>query len=251
LKSPNNFICANALKNILSINYKIDSFGFSSGQLELSLLNGGHDITFFTNKFFIWEFWQHLKSNHELLISDIKYLHDKLDNRDIVSLKETWTTFFDDSELRGALFYLMNRYSVNGIFSRSEIIKTNFSPLNLRQLNLVAPLIKDADFRYHEHEDLCEFIDALSGDNIYLIPATDYKYKVLKNNTVPNQEEVYFNHERIFDLLKNSDKKILAIYKYNDYVDRMYNNKIYIDISGQITDNKKIAEEIVFNNFDL
>jgi len=47
------------------------------------------------------------------------------------------------------------------------------------------------------------------------------------------------------------NKKILAIYKYNDYVDQMYKNKIYVDKSGKITNNKKIAEEIVFNNFGL
>ena len=62
---------------------------------------------------------------------------------------------------------------------------------------------------------------------------------------------MYFNHERIFNILKESDKKILAIYKYNDYVDQMHNNKIYIDKSGKVTSNKKVAEEIVFNNFDL
>ena len=116
---------------------------------------------------------------------------------------------------------------------------------------MVAPLLENADFRYHKHEDFCDFIKDLDGDNIYLIPAAEYKYRVLKRNYVPNQEEVYFNHERIFNILKKSDKKILAIYKYNDYVDQMHNSKIYIDKSGKATSNKNIAEEIVFNNFDL
>lgn len=251
LKSPNNFICAEALKNIIPKNSKIDSFGFTSGQLELSLFNDGYNITFFTNKIFVWEFWLHLKTNSETFINDIKYVHNYLDDRDLAYMKDKWITFFDQSESRAALFYLLNRYSTNGIFSRNEIYRSNFSPLNLRQLSTFAPLIESADFRYHEHYDLCDFIDNLKGDNIYLIPATEHKYKVLKRNVFHNQEEVYFNHERIFNILKESDKKILAIYKYNDYVDQMHNNKIYIDKSGKVTSNKKVAEEIVFNNFDL
>mgnify|MGYP003136142493 CR=1 FL=1 len=229
LKSPNNFICAEALKNILSKDFKIDSFGFSSGQLELSLYNDGYDIIFFTNKIFVWEFWQNLKTNPEMFISDVKFLHNSLENRDLIPLKDRW---YD-------------------IFSRNPINKNNFSPLNLRQLDTLAPLIKSTDIRYHDHDDLCDFIDALEGDNIYLIPANKYEYKVLKRNYIPNQEEVYFNHERIFNILNDSDKKILAVYKYNDYVDQMYKNKIYVDKSGKITNNKKIAEEIVFNNFGL
>ena len=251
LKSPNNFICAEALKNIISKDSKIDSFGFSSGQLELSLLRDGYDITFFTNKLFVWEFWLHLKTNHVNFIDDVRSIHESLNFNDLVNIKQNWTKLFDETEFRAALFYLLNRYSSNGVFSRNEIIKTNFSPLNLRQLDMVAPLIKNADFRYHKHEDLCDFIQDLEGDNLYMIPATEYKYRVLMGNYVPNQEEVYFNHERIFNILNDSDKKILAIYKYNDYVDQMYKNKIYVDKSGKITNNKKIAEEIVFNNFGL
>ena len=251
LKSPNNFICAEVLKNIISKDVKIDSFWFLSGQLELSLYNNGYDVTFFTNKFFVWEFWQHLKNNHEVFIGNIKYVHDNLEDRDLVYIKDTWTTFFDDSDLRAALFYLLNRYSTNGIFTRNEIMKTNFSPLNLRQLNLLAPLIENAEFRYHNQEDFCDFIEADNEDNLYLIPATEYKYKVLKNNIIKNKEEVYFNHERIFKLLKNSDKKILAIYKYNQFVEKMHENKILIDRSGQRTNNRNLAEEIVFYNFSL
>jgi len=251
LKSPNNFICAEALKNIIPKDFKIDSFGFASGQLELSLFNDGYDITFFTNKIFVWEFWQNLKTNPEMFISDVKFLHNSLENRDLILLKDRWYDIYKESDLRAAMFYLLNRYSTSGIFSRNAINKTNFSPLNLRQLDTLAPLIKSTDIRYHNHDDLCDFIDALEGDNIYLIPANKYEYKVLKRNYVPNQEEVYFNHERIFNILKESDKKILAIYKYNDYVDQMHNNKIYIDKSGKVTSNKKVAEEIVFNNFDL
>ena len=248
LKCPHKFVCSDFLKKTLDQNQKIVSFAFSAGTLEIDLHLHGYDLLACSNRPYIMEFWDHLQKSPTGLLTTIRYLHDKVKTAQLTYYRDNWTTIFDRPHQRAAMFYLLNRYSDSGLFSRTAITKHNFSPLNLSMFQHHADIAKNLKLGFDPNNDFCDSFQHLDKNSILLIPIGEYKKRLLIKNT-KSPEAYNFNHQQIKDYLLMQEQKVMLIYKYNKHTDNFYDNKIYINKYGDVTENPELAEDLIVSNF--
>ena len=249
LKCPHNFVSTSYLKEKITTEHKINAFALSAGTIEFDLWENGHDLTLFSNQYFVWEFWKCLQNSPHSLVYNIKYFHNNLKVSEIGFYRNRWYTKFTDPYQRAALFYLLNRYSETGHFSHSEVTKHNFSPLNLQTLERFAPVVKTIEMIYDNQRDFTVSFGHLEPSSVLLVSAGEYKQAFLRGKNVRSPETYYFNHEKMREYLLSKRQKVVLIYKYNHFTDKFFNNKTYINKFGFVTENPELAEDLIVSNF--
>lgn len=251
LKCPHNFVSLDFLKDTLDKNVPIDCFAFRGGSIEISLMLDNFDITAFTNLYHVWEFWRCLINSPENLMMNIEFFHKNIKEKELAYYKQKWFIQFTNPYQRASVFYLLNRYSENGLFSQSELTKHNFSKLNVLSFERFAPLVKDLNLIYDNQTDFTNSFAHLNKEHLLFLPMGKKNNKLLKSKNVRSPETFYFNEDKIFDYFKKSDQKIILLYKYDESIDKLDFNKIHITKFGTRTTNTDLAEDTIIANFDL
>ena len=249
LRCPDQFVSTEFIKDKIPIDCKINSFALGAGTIELNLIDSGYDITVCSNLYYVWEFWKCLITDPYKLFHNIEYNHKTLNSNDLAFYRNNWTRKFDSPFQRAALFYLFNRYSEDGDFTSSELSKHNFSPLNIRSLENFIESSANINLKLDRSLDFTDSIKLLPSDNILIIPVGRCKNTILKPRASTSPNKYFFNHKNLREHIDNREQKILLIYKYNDYVDKMYNDKVYINKFGKATENRDLAEDMIVVNF--
>tara|TARA_R110002124_G_scaffold66722_1_gene181484 strand:+ start:65 stop:877 length:813 start_codon:yes stop_codon:yes gene_type:complete len=249
LRCPDQFVSTEFIKDKIPIDCKINSFALGAGTIELSLIDSGYDITVCSNLYYVWEFWKCLITDPYKLFHNIEYNHKTLNSNDLAFYRNNWTRKFDSPFQRAALFYLFNRYSEDGDFTSSELSKHNFSPLNIRSLENFIESSANINLKLDRSLDFTDSIKLLPSENILIIPVGRCKNTILKPRASTSPNKYFFNHKNLREHIDNREQKILLIYKYNDYVDKMYNDKVYINKFGKATENRDLAEDMIVVNF--
>ncbi len=250
LKCPNKFVCGNFIQDKIPSDAKISSFAFSSGSVEFDLFENHYDISFYSNRYYIWEFWRCLINSPEYMFKTIKFFHEHLSARDIRHYRDNWITSFENPFERAALFYLLNRYSSNGTFSFSDVDKNNLSYLNFLTFEREMFNASELDLNLIDQKDFTEVFDLLAHEDVLLIPIGKQKNTFLKNKNVTSPETYFFNHNKIRDHLLSNKQRVVLAYKYSKHTDDFYKEgKTYINKLGFVTKNPELAEDLIVSNF--
>jgi hypothetical protein len=233
----------------LPLNSKINSHALNAGDIEMRLLEAGHHITMHSNLYYIWEFWNCLNTEPYRIYHNAEYYHKQLRASDLVFYRDSWTRKFEDPYQRSALFYLFNRYSDNGDFASCELSKYNFSPLNLRSFDRFIQNLDTLDLKLTKEKDLTDDIRTLDDSKVLMIPIGYCSNTFLKPRSSSSPVRYFFNHTALREHIDKKNHKILLVYKYNDYVDSMYDEVIYINKFGKVTNNRELAEDMIVKNF--
>lgn len=251
LKCPNNFKSTPYLKSILDQDVKINSFAFNTGHVELSLFENNYNISVHSNKYHIYEFWRCLLNSPDSLLHSIEYLHENMNDRDVLFYKNNWNKTFKDPYDRAALFYLLNRYSQHGAFTRNAVDKNNLSYLNLRTFKKASHSIKELKLVYDQNDNYSDSFSHFGSDDLIMLPVGLYEQNFLKHKKLKTSDAYDFDHNELKKILLKKEQKIILIYKYNKLIDDLYKRKVYIDQFGLKTENPKKAEDVIITNFEL
>lgn len=251
LKCPNNFVSANFLKSNIDKDMKINSFAFNSGHLELELLQSGHNITVYSNEYYIYEFWRCMINSPHHLLNKIKFMHDSVPMSLMLDHKNNWKRTIKEPYARAAIFYLLNRYSENGSFTRTRIAKENLSFLNLRVFENCIDDLNNIELVYDENDCFTNSFAHFSKDQILMVPAGRYEENLFKHKRVKTADSHDIDHMELKNLILNERQKIILIYKHNKFIENLYDHKIYIDKFGRRVDKLETAEDVIITNFDL
>jgi hypothetical protein len=249
LKCPNSFVCSRFIKDKLPNEEKISSFAFCSGHIELDLFQNNYDISVFSNRYYVWEFWKCMINSAESVLDTAKHFHKVLTPRDIQHYRDNWLISFEDPYERAALFYLLNRYSENGNFSYSEVDKNNLSYLNFVSFERSMSNVRLLDLHLDKRKDFSKSFKLLDSDSILLIPVGVQRNGFLKNKNVTTPETYVFDHQKMKEYVLSERQKVILIYKYSDFTDKFFENKTYISKFGTITENPELAEDLIVSNF--
>lgn len=248
LKCPNKFVSSTFLKGFLDADSKIKTYGLKAGHIETDLHLAGFDITMTTNRYFVWEFWNCLIKSPWGLRNAIEYYHRETNTGELSYFKDNWFTTFKKPEDRAAFFYLLNRYSKNGSLECAELSRHNFSKFNLVSLENSIPLLENLKLSFTEYENLIFSFDKADDDVIILIPVGKMKVDHILRKEVKTLDTPNYNFENIKKYLNEDKNKMVAVFKYDKYVEHFFDNKIYINKFGMRTEDRTLAEDLIVTN---
>lgn len=248
LKCPNKFVSSVFLKSFLNEENNIKSYGLKAGHIETDLHLAGLNITMVSNRYHVWEFWKCLIEVPERLLSTIEYYHREIKVSDLSHFKDNWYKMFEDPLERAAMFYLFNRYSVNGVTSCSGISKHNFSKFNIVSFEKSIPLAKDLKLKFTANEDFVDSFKNIKDDAAVLVPIGKLKLDHILKKENRSIDTANYNLHNLKHYISSSERKVVLIFKYNREIDLFFDNKIYINNYGMVTEDSNKAEDLIVTN---
>lgn len=250
LKCPNKFVSSAFLKNFLNKDNNIKTYGLRSGHIETDLHTAGLNITMVCNRYHVWEFWKCFIEVPERLLNTIEYYHREMKTGDLSYFKDNWYKMFEDPIERAAMFYLFNRYSISGATNCFEISKHNFSKFNIASFEKAIPFAKSLKVKFTANEDFVDSFKNIKDDATVLVPIGKLKLdQVLKKETRSIDTANYDLHS-LKEYISLSERKTLLIFKYNKQIDLFFDNKIYINNYGIVTEDPNLAEDLIVTNIN-
>ena len=240
------------LKQIIPKGSVVYSYLLYSGQLEFSLCQNDRFVCAHTNKYAICEFWECMLDEprriYEIISSDNFSFPDE---RMLYLLQESWMRC-SDAYLRSAIFYYLNRCSSTGNASSGILEPTQLNPFLLTQLKNFE--MKNFHVEYQKTTDQSIF-KALENDSdcdYYLIPAGEFNHNLFDEGKSRGFDTTIVDHKEIeTQFKKNTDKKIVMVYKFHKKLLTMYKEASIAMINryGDLTDEQNNCEEIIVTNF--
>jgi len=189
-------------------------------------------------------FWNELLTNSELLYTEIKKYHPLSTE----TFKEFQKNIMSETNTlkKAAMFYVINRSSFSGITLSGGMSKNHprFTEKSIE--NILNFKIKNFNV---EKMDFKDSIPKHKNDFLYLDPP----YLLETNNLygVKGNTHKDFDHQRLFELLKDRDQWIMS-YNKSDIIIEMYKDfKYYIPEWSYGMSNDKTSKEIIIFSKDL
>ena len=251
LKCPNNFASADYIRNKLTADDKIVSFGLYSGYLEMDLFEKGHDITIYTNRYWTYEFWRCLANSPDSVVRSVEFFHRKLSVWDISQCRDKWFERFEDPYDRAGVYYLLNRYSKSGHIFDLDLSKHNFSRLNLSFLERHSAAAKKLKLFYVEEESPDKIFKQVPSDDVVLLPIGKFKRKYILEKKTQAIDSPTYDYEKLKESLINNEHRMIIVHKYDHHADKFYDrvHKTYINKFGMTTEKPELAEDLIVSNF--
>ena len=250
LKCPNKFVSSAFLKQFLNTETSIKTYGLKAGHIETDLHLAGFDVTMTTNRYFVWEFWNCVIKNPWGLRNAIEYYHRETNTGDLGYFRENWFTLFRKPEDRAANFYLLNRYSTSGTLQCKNLSRHNFSKFNLVSFENSIPLMESLKLSFTSHEDLVSSFEEIDNDLVILIPVGKMSRDYILKKEVKTLDTANYDFDKIKDYMNKDENKMVLVFKYDKYTDRFFDNKIYINKFGVVTENPDLAEDLIVTNIN-
>lgn len=254
IKTDYSFVCARTLNQLLPESTAIKSALLFDGQIECELAFSDRPITITTNKYVIYEFWDCVTKNPYLIADMADALHESMDPQMIYLLQNDWPRF-KDPFYRSALFFLLNRYSLNGTISHGNFSTDNYSTLCGKSLiNFFENYPIDKLNIVHYNEDrYYKTLNRFNDDEILLLPFGNLKSSPLIKTSQEGHEKYDNNLAVLSNVLSNYDNKFVVIVKSNRRILKEMNkfNIFMVNNHGELTNDERLAEELIITNLDI
>ena len=252
LKDPHDFKSAPVINRILPNQCEIKSYAFFSGQMEFSLFSKNRNFVFLTNKIGIYDFWKHVFDNPYVVAKHADAMHKQTTSSVVETYRQDLFTY-REPHMRAAIFYLLNRYSDSGMISHGNFNLSNYNFLTTHHLSNLNDSEYDFELKYYPDELSEDGIDYSDPEDVILLPIGKYKPGLLISGVGNAFDEYSFNHDRLFNALKEKENRFVICYKADRrLVDicRDY-NIVYVNKYGIATSNILQASEFVITNMDV
>jgi site-specific DNA-adenine methylase len=218
---------------------------FGGGTVETSLAKDGHSIIGYIHYRRLYDFWNSTLIDPERLYKLAQHFYP-IENEKIFHNFQEMQDIPDDSHMRAALFFVLNKSTKNGLVSCGKLVEEHsklneLSLLNLKSFNQPNMEVREGDY-----------VSALrqvnnKEDYVVCLPPPYKSDSALQSHPPPEIPVV--DHEKLKKLL-GEQKFWLVAYKYCEEVEALYSGytKIYLDVSGRKTVDVKKAKDIIFTN---
>lgn len=254
VKSQINFNSAPTIKQLIHPDQQVVSALLFSGQLECEL--SFHDVDFImsTNRHAIYEFWECFIKDPYRLAETADSLHEEMSPQLVYVFQNDWPRF-KDPFFRSSIFFLLNKYSVDGTISHGNFNTNNYSPLNGRSMINFHENndIQKLKLKYYKAEKFHESFEDLKANQILFIPAGKYSPSPLANQTFAGHDKYVYNEKALKRAIYGLNKNFILVYKYHPKLVIEYKNfkHIMVDKLGQPTTNSAAADELIITNLEL
>ncbi len=252
LKSPHGFICASFLKELIPQEASIRTFLPFSGEVELSLVGDGRDVSIHTNNYVVYEFWSCYKTDPFRIADQAEQLHERTVPGMIKTYQKEWPSF-RDPYLRSAIFFLLNRYSQTGTLSYGNCSMNNYTPMCLNYLRRANESVTKIRITYHKSDNCLEGLIENAGDAVSLIMAGKLNATPLSRKNSMGYEDYNINYRFLKRQIEESSNKFVIAYKNHPRIFSLYKgyNMIRLNKFGKITSNPRLTEEVIVTNLEL
>jgi hypothetical protein len=252
LKSPDGFVCASYLKELINPIKPIRAFLSFSGEVELALLADNRDVIINTNNYVIYEFWSCFSADPVRISDQAQALHGRTIPGMIKTYQKDWPGV-RDPYLRSAIFFLLNRYSESGTLSYGTTSMGNYSPMCLNNLRRCDESVTQIKIIYHKTEDYLEGIDECPSDGVALLMVGQFNGGPLGRRLHSGHETYNINHRDLKKRLLASEKDFVLVYKAHHSLLHLYKGYTIILLNkfGKVTNNIGIAEDMIITTLKV
>jgi len=236
------------LKKLIPKGSSVSSFFFYDGTVEVALANSGRTIVAHTNKYPVYEFWTTLIKDAKEIAMAAEFIHERLLEPEMYLLQENWTSYSNQKD-RTTFFYILSKCSESGLASCGKIDKNRLTSRNIT--NLKRFKIKNLYPFYDNTKDPLAGVKTAKNTNFLFFPIGDYNYNLFDQGKNIGPDTPLINHSDIRNILKETDKKWIAVYNRHPAIFKLYEdeNIIMVDKYGNITMQKQRCREVIINNF--
>lgn len=256
MKSPlkdltRDFNCLNLLKQKMPAGSVIHSYLFYGGELEFGLSSDQRFVCAHTTKYVIYEFWNCVLKNPRHIYEIISAEAFSFENENMFAILQEQWPYYKDPYVRSALFFLLNRYSDEGLISTGKMEKNSLNPLCLATLrSFKAP---NFHLQHDSESDTLANIKVATNADYILLPVGSFNYNLFDHGKNQGFEMENINHKELHAVLTTTlqDRKWALIYHYHPQVANLYQDYdlTLIDKHGRHTNSADNAKEIIIANF--
>lgn len=171
----------------------------------------------------LYLFWKQLQQNPDKLFQQIKFWREKykLGKELYQYLLENIDEF--DEIKKASAFFIFNRITFSGTtesggFSNTAYHK-RFTQSSIDRVKLLSKILKDTKITCYDYQKVVE----PEGENVFIFLDPPY-YSATKSALYGKNGNLHkiFNHERLAEVLKNTDHKWLLTYDDSKYIRKLY-----------------------------
>jgi len=204
-------------------------------------------------------FWSQLKDNSVELIRSVQHIYDTVDNgKELFNKIIAWRN--DElTELQRAVdFFVLNRITFSGVVDSGGYSQGSF---DARFTQSAIERLKDATTIVEKIEFYCEdfsYLVAKPGKSVFLFLDPPYhaatKSKLYGKNGILHTS---FNHQQLFESLKNCPHKWLITYDSSEYIKNLYKDFYQVDwqlqygMTNSGNNPSVLGQELLIANYDL
>ncbi len=204
-------------------------------------------------------FWKTLKEMPEKLIKEIRLIKSSfLDGRrlfeELMGRRERLNSCFE----RAVDFYVLNRITFSGTvdcggYSESAFRK-RFTESSIERLFEVSRVLKKVEVVWSDYEELL----TAKGEDVFVF--LDPPYFSAQSSKLYGKRgilHVSFNHERLAELVKECEHKVMITYDNSPYIRRLYANfyllewRLKYGMTNYGKDYLREGDELLITNYPL
>jgi len=228
----------------------VDSHLFYSGELELSLVEYERFVNARTTQYVIYEFWDCLTKDAHRIYNLVTNDRFKFDESVFEYLQENWAKQKGEY-IRSALFFLLNRCSNSGYVSSGILSIANYNRIALAALKTFR--VPKSFHLTFDNGDLTHALTSPTEATHTIVNVGLFNYNLFDEGKSYGLEETKVNHAELKDIILNTDKRLMYIYKYDQRIMEFYSHCdvdiTHIDKYGNPTNNLKNSGEVIIANF--
>ena len=236
---------------------------FGGGSLSFYLLQQYPDKKFIASdlNYELYCFWQQLKENKNDVVHGVQHIYDlhkaEKGNKSGKNLFNQLVARRNDdlTEVQRAIdFFVLNRITFSGVvdsggFSQGSF-EGRFTQSAIDRLTKTSALIQSIDFCCEDYQHLVK----KNGEDVFLFLDPPY-YTATKSKLYGKKGILHtqFDHEAMFETLKNSKHKWLITYDNSDFIRELYREFYQLPWQLQygMTTKKTDANELLIANYQL
>ena len=241
------------------IEYREPFFGGGSVGLYITQNNKNIKIKVNDINYSLYSFWNTLKLFPNDMINGIRMLKNKFDiGRELYNFIYSRRTS-NISMLDNAIyFFILNRITFSGLvdsggYSERAFLE-RFTNKSIEKLKEVYFVIKDFEFYSNDFPELIQ----MNGDKVFIFLDPPY-YSTSNSKLYGKCGDLHknFNHNKLYDLLSNTNHKFMLTYGNNDYIKKIYRKFNIIEWNLQYGMNNykqnkaAIGKELLICNYDI
>ena len=252
LRCPYKFKSINSLKEIITKGSIVGTYLFFDGNIELGLCSPERFVIAHTNNYPISEFWACARFDPARLTQIIEHLSRIQEKKIMYAMQESWASY-KDPFIRSAVFFLLNRYSSQGLVSSGEIDFERYNPVCLRRLKPLKNLQNFHLTRTKSENFVDDIESSATQQNVdyVVVPVGKYNYNLFEDGKSMSHEGTKIDHTEIEKYFKQQKHNTILIYKKHPELFKVYENSniTMIDARGNTTENTSLCEEMIIANF--
>ena len=255
--NTNSIKSLSVIKGLIPIDSHVNTSGIYSGNLELNLASDQRIVTANTYSYLVYEFWKTIIDDAPL-VADVAAQLSPIENEKVFQCwQEAWP-WYKDSQLRSAIYFLLNRYSSQYLSASGEFTPNQFDPHAITQLSKFKTDKVPFSINWHAPPHFSILLKRIAEDtkkrpNSYCLLSMGKYIHDYYSDVNPSAYDIEVrNHKEVYSILsQNEDIRWIVCYKRSKAIAEIYKkyNITLADKYGKSVDTYELCEEMIIANY--